>query len=268
MANSKSLSEVVRHHGALCVNPLFWTSPLLDLLGCRFNHVDNAMQTAAQPSIDDGDAYFGEDVRGFQPLRYTECDAHRLSVVRAPVSKRCIVGRMLVREGGAFKRCCYRSEFFFAKRSVHRSDCDVFEPNERLNKCFGQMPRLLVGYLHYSYVEGARRQLLRPPRRPGGDPNVVGQSISRRKLSKVTPKEWFRDPYLSRLLVTTTKKPDREFIYLYEAAFASELLEMLDNPTLATERATWPTIRLKKIPFEPYADFQPRIIAELLAPIA
>ncbi|KAF4513143.1 hypothetical protein G6O67_000452 [Ophiocordyceps sinensis] len=224
------------------------------------------MQTAAQPSIDDGDAYFGED--------------------------RCIVGRMLVREGGAFKRCCYRSEFFFAKRSVHRSDCDVFEPNERLNKCFGQMPRLLVGYLHYSYVEGARRQLLRPPRRPGGDPNVVGQSISRRKLSKVTPKEWFRDPYLvcvllslaqrqaraptwptqtaysSRLLVTTTKKPDREFIYLYEAAFASELLEMLDNPTLATERATWPTIRLKKIPFEPYADFQPRIIAELLAPIA
>lgn len=72
----------------------------------------------------------------------------------------------------------------------------------------------------------------------------------------------------SRLLVTTPEKPDREFIYLYEAAFASELLEMLDNPTLATERATWPTIRLKKIPFEPYADFQPRIIAELLAPIA
>lgn len=64
----------------------------------------------------------------------------------------------------------------------------------------------------------------------------------------------------------TTEKLDREFIFLYEAVFSSELLSMLDAPTLATRPTTWPTIQFKRIPFKPYADFQSRVIAELLLP--
>ncbi|KAM4064392.1 hypothetical protein HRG_012715 [Hirsutella rhossiliensis] len=288
-SKSKSLNELVRHHGALCVNPLLWTSPLLDLLGCRFE-VNNAWETVDRPSPDD-EASFLEYKQILHTLSYTEQDSYRLSTMRAPLSKRCSVGRILVCEGGAFNRCCDQSEFFFANRFIHRSDCDVFSPDERPYKHISRIPRLLVGYFHYTYVEGARRRLLRPPRRPGGGPNFVGQSIFRKKLSKVTPKEWVQDPYLvcvllslaqrqaralvspkptayaSRLLVTTIEKPDCEFIYLYEAEFTCTLLEMLDKPTFATERVTWPTIKLKRISFKPYKDFQQRIIAELLAPI-
>ncbi|EQK97566.1 hypothetical protein OCS_06720 [Ophiocordyceps sinensis CO18] len=37
----KPLSEVLRHHAALCVKPIFWIPPLLDILGCRFQQVED-----------------------------------------------------------------------------------------------------------------------------------------------------------------------------------------------------------------------------------
>ncbi|KJZ74892.1 hypothetical protein HIM_05801 [Hirsutella minnesotensis 3608] len=179
------------------------------------------------------------------------------------------------------------TDFFFANRRVHRSNCSVFAPDSRA----GPIPRLLVGYFHYSYVESARRRKLQARLPPVGRHNEAGERLSRKKLSKVTPEEWSRDPYLVCLvlslaqrqarslaspqqityvfclLVTTTKKPDHcHFIFLYETEITSQLLDSLDKPTFATERTAWPTIKFKRIPFMPSKDFQARLIAELLAP--
>lgn len=83
------------------------------------------------------------------------------------------------------------------------------------------------------------------PVRPGLIGNSCGSSFSK-----------------SRLLVT--RVVDKEFIHLFEAEITSEILEMLDRPNLATGLATWPTIKHKKIPFQPYESFKERITAEIL----
>lgn len=62
-----------------------------------------------------------------------------------------------------------------------------------------------------------------------------------------------------------TNVSDIEYVHVLEAEFPSKLIEMLDNPHLATDEETWPTIKHKKVPFKPYTTFQGRLIAELLA---
>lgn len=59
---------------------------------------------------------------------------------------------------------------------------------------------------------------------------------------------------------------DCEFIHLYEAQIPSELLRMLENPTIATRCTDGSTITQRKIPFKPFKTFNERILAELLAP--
>lgn len=56
----------------------------------------------------------------------------------------------------------------------------------------------------------------------------------------------------------------RYYVYLYEADIKSQLLDCIDQPTLATERVAWPTINLKRTPFRPFNNFQARLVAELL----
>lgn len=174
-------------------------------------------------------------------------------------------------------------EFFFAKRSVHVSNCDVYAPRERP----GAPDAGLVGYFLYDYAPCTRCRLLRAPRNPDGGANFVGLRIEKKKLSQVTPEHWCRDPYLvclllslaqrqarsqalprpsaytvrllrfffldhseadcsqCRLLVTTWQKQDRDHIFLYEAAISPELVDPLATPH-STHRATWPTINMKK----------------------
>lgn len=53
-------------------------------------------------------------------------------------------------------------------------------------------------------------------------------------------------------------------MYIFEAEISSEVLEMLDKPTVRAEHTTWPTVLCRAIPFKPYDNFQLRIMAEVL----
>lgn len=100
----------------------------------------------------------------------------------------------------------------------------------------GRTPRLLVGCFRYSYVEWPRSQALRPPRRPGEGPNSVSQSISRGKLSKVTPKEWFRAPYLMCVLVSLEQHQARDAPLPKSKTYVVRVRESCSSP--------WPVLSL------------------------
>lgn len=98
------------------------------------------------------------------------------------------------------------TDFFFANCHVYRSDCDVYTPDNRA--C--PIPRLLlVGYFHYVYIEKARRRKLEPRCPPIGYHNEAGWTLSRKKLSKATPDDWSRDPYLVCLLLSLAQSQAR-----------------------------------------------------------
>ncbi|KAH8743630.1 hypothetical protein F5883DRAFT_40366 [Diaporthe sp. PMI_573] len=63
------------------------------------------------------------------------------------------------------------------------------------------------------------------------------------------------------LLVTEASDPNA--IYLYEAEFCPEILDILDNPTIHLKETIWPTIRRKTVPFEPLGTFKKRLLAIL-----
>lgn len=60
-------------------------------------------------------------------------------------------------------------------------------------------------------------------------------------------------------------RDDREFVYLYEAQFTLEFLEMLDKSTIVTASIKGPIICQRKIPFRPFESFPARVRAEALA---
>lgn len=60
-------------------------------------------------------------------------------------------------------------------------------------------------------------------------------------------------------------RDDREFVYLYEAEFTLEFLEMLQKSTIATASTKGSIIYQRKIPFRPFESFPARIRAEALA---
>ncbi|KAJ6188737.1 hypothetical protein N7519_003645 [Penicillium mononematosum] len=146
----------------------------------------------------------------------------------------------------------------------------------------------LVSYLHYTSVNGARRDKFEPCPGPRGTLNWIGQRILQKRLAQIEPKEWTEDPYFvcillalaqlqerevelpkpatytARLLVTNVC--DKEFIHLYEAEISAELLGALRSPETATKYTKWPTIRQRKLPYKPYNTFENRITAELEAP--
>ncbi|KAJ5642246.1 hypothetical protein N7490_006246 [Penicillium lividum] len=70
--------------------------------------------------------------------------------------------------------------------------------------------------------------------------------------------------YSSRLLVTNVS--DREYILYCEAEITTELLNGLRNPRHATSPMKWPTIRRKKLPYQPYHTLPGRLIDELVTP--
>ncbi|KAJ5959282.1 uncharacterized protein N7479_006432 [Penicillium vulpinum] len=146
----------------------------------------------------------------------------------------------------------------------------------------------LVGYLHYTNVNGDRRRKFEPCPGPNGSLNFIGARILKIRLAQIAPKEWTKDPYFvcillalaqlqerklesskpitytSRLLVTNIS--DREYIHFYEAKISAELLGVLRGPRTTTEYTKWPTIQQRKLPFKPYDTFGDRIMAELVAP--
>lgn len=87
------------------------------------------------------------------------------------------------------------TSFFFQGRPVHRPNYIVFHRQEN---CFDHVNRRfppLVGYVHYTSINGDRRRQFQPCPGPMGAVNSVGASICQKRLNQTTPKDWTEDPY-------------------------------------------------------------------------
>ncbi|KAJ5585021.1 uncharacterized protein N7459_004821 [Penicillium hispanicum] len=245
-----SLADLMLHHREILVDPLFWTSHHLEMLGCRFQHVDNV------PPME----HIGDGRRPSAGLpNEGESEARSLARSFSLQGKLNALANLLLFEGSIVDKRSKGPEFMFAGQPVHRPHYTVFYRSDQPNRSVSQEPLPVIGYLNYT----------------------------NKKLARVTPKEWKEDPYfvcvilslaqlqerlmkpprptshLSRLLVASPM--DREFIHLYEAQITSDFLGMLDSPTTATNRADFPAIARRQIPFRPFETFQKRLWAELLA---
>ncbi|KAJ5927250.1 hypothetical protein N7516_009023 [Penicillium verrucosum] len=280
-----SLSDILQYRRELLVNPLFWTSCHLDALGCSFQHIDNFSTKdiynhyEAPPQRNDNQTSSAKS-------RTRVSDAEMLAKSAVPSVKYNILCRFLLHDGSGFNMRSKGPEFFFAGQPVHRPRYTVFHRRNQPNQ-FNPDAQPLIGYLDYLDVTGLRAKRLKPRTRRDKGHDTVGARIFTKKLSRVTPAEWTEDRYflcvllsiaqlqerlskdsstpsfLSRLLVVN--RDDDDFIYLYEGQFACEFLKMLDKPTAATNCTNFPTIHLRKIPFQPFETFGERILAEILA---
>ncbi|PLB55401.1 hypothetical protein P170DRAFT_506004 [Aspergillus steynii IBT 23096] len=278
----KSLRDILLNYTSFLVTPLQWTSRHLELVGCRFEDV--ATTTPVQPNqqSDQGD----NDARSL--CLKSPRNAELLATNLFPAIKRHSLTNILVSETRMFARLSNGKPLYFQGRPVHQPVYIVFHRRETPANHVENRPPTLVGYLHYTSVNGARRRQFEPCPGPMGAMNSVGARICQKRLHQTTPKEWTEDPYFvchllalaqsqehtlgfprriaftSRLLVTNVL--DRENLFLYEADITAELLAGLRNPRDATRPIEWPVVRRKRIPYQPYKSFSDRLVAELLAP--
>jgi len=90
-----------------------------------------------------------------------------------------------------------RPPFSFAGRSIHKPDCVVFSREGQPNTT----SQPWVGYFHYPSVEQHRKQILKPRRHHEDGGHNAGWGLYWKRLSRITPKEWSRDPYLVCVLL-------------------------------------------------------------------
>ncbi|KAJ5566754.1 hypothetical protein N7535_006060 [Penicillium sp. DV-2018c] len=288
------LASLMRYHRELFVDPLFWTSRHLDLVGCRFKWLkqteytgDNTVMHQAQNK----DGTHKSTDFDQEPVRLPTSDpsdARRLATISAATAKLGSLYRILVYEGSAFEVLCESGpKFYFAGQGIHRPKYPVFRRRKKDNQPSENETQSLIGYFDYLDLFYGRKERLQPMGHPTYN-NAPVARIFEKRLAQITPANWKEDPYLvcillsiaqlqerslatkkptthtSRLLVA--KWPDYEFIYLYEAQFTSELLGAIENPKNATTYLKWPIITVKKIRFEPYDTFRERLVDELLRP--
>lgn len=102
----KSLSEIVRERRDLCVNPLFWTSALLDVLGCSFENVALASDETEplHPGHEDTNQRGEDDGKSSFTYWHNQSEAEQLaeSFARssAPRLKSLTITNILTSEGG------------------------------------------------------------------------------------------------------------------------------------------------------------------------
>ncbi|KAE8155370.1 hypothetical protein BDV25DRAFT_1061 [Aspergillus avenaceus] len=265
----KPLRDLIRHHRELIVSPLLWTYRHLDLVGCRFEYADVNLGAMPDSSPEEQDL------------------AEQLARNIFPVIKHRALVAILVGEGRPFVKHYIGSHFFFAGKPVHRPRYTVFHLRPPAFQHTPQISPPLIGYFHYTNVNGDRRRKFESCPDPRRRPDPIGGIICRKRLAQVTPPQWTEDPYfvclllalaqlqesklkyklttyISRLLVVHVV--DREYIYFYEAEITADLLCALRNPNAASSYTEWPTIRWRKIPYQPYETFANRLISTLVSP--
>ena len=105
----KSLSEVVHKHPELCVNPLFWTSTLLDVLGCPFEDVarpsdeTKPFHAGGEGTKQRDDANKTGSYAYWQSQSEAEQLAESFARSSAPKLKNIAIAKILTSEGSIFK---------------------------------------------------------------------------------------------------------------------------------------------------------------------
>ncbi|CAG8008342.1 unnamed protein product [Penicillium salamii] len=289
------LAYIMRYHRELLVDPMFWTSRHLDLIGCRFQSCKSTEYTQnndVRQAQSNDNALERSDVDHGPPNNSTwsrPSDPKRLAEGSTPLTRLFSLIRILEYEGSTFEQRRERApKFYFAGRSIHRPDFTVFGRRKEANSLPDDAFQCLIGYFDYTSASCGRQNKFQARCHPGGGDNAPVGRLHNKRLAKITPANWEEDPYFlclllalaqlqkkslqtkgqktytSRLLVSKWQEP--EFIHLYEAQFTSDLLEAIENPKDATAYLDWPTISRKKIPFKPYDTFRARLVAELSLP--
>ncbi|KAE8349781.1 hypothetical protein BDV28DRAFT_140504 [Aspergillus coremiiformis] len=265
--------SITKHRRELLVNPLFWTASHLDTFGCSFQHVPTK---APRQSI---------VIQASATVNQKTNDTEVLSRSAVPSVKFNILSRFLRDDENVFNQHGKGPKFFFAGQPVHRPHFTIFFHCTSTGNINQDGP--FLGYLDYLDVTAIRARKLAPSGIPTHSQNAIGARIFAKKLSGVTPQEWTEDPYFICVLLSIaqlqrrlSKNPparsfsprlivvnrdDREFVYLYEARFTFEFLEMLDKPTSVMASTNGPIMYQRKIPFRPFESFPARVRAETLA---
>ncbi|KAL2699775.1 hypothetical protein AAEP93_009750 [Penicillium crustosum] len=275
-----SIAELMSHHRGLLVQPICWTSRHLEMLRCRFEHLDHMPTDDTEPISDACQPIpidHGKTLAKWREPTYEEIFASGRHFMRRESCLQYLLPPLLDRK-------CETPYFFFANKRIHRPQYSVFYRGRKHSQPAGQAPRLTLGYLDYLDVERCRQEMF-PARFPTEDiTNRLRVRIQRKRVAQITPKNWSENPYLlcallalaqlqehhrtelhppihlSRLLLTY--KPDDKFFHEFEAHITSELLELLDNPSTATKCIDWLTINHKRVPFHPVEGLKERIQIE------
>lgn len=109
--------------------------------------------------------------------------------------------------------------FNFAGHPVHRPHYTVFYRRDQPDRSVSQEPLPVIGYLNYTNVSGTRWHKFQPRHHDGGVDYAVSP-LSKKKLARVTPKEWKEDPYFVCVLLSLAQlqehrlKPSRPTSHL------------------------------------------------------
>lgn len=68
----------------------------------------------------------------------------------------------------------------------------------------------LIGYVHYTSINGDRRKQFEPCPGPKGTPNTVGMNVCLKRLAQATPKKWTEDPYFMCHLLALAQLQEHE----------------------------------------------------------
>ncbi|KPM42074.1 hypothetical protein AK830_g4475 [Neonectria ditissima] len=296
---SMSLRSLGLEHPWLLTHPIFWTAQHLELVECHFQSGDGdgAEGSLNQAGIETG--LFDSREHDEASTQMAEIFAKSLALRH----KTCSLVNLLECNGSALEKASRDPPvFFFAKRPVEQPECTIFRIAKHCTRQQHQNALPVIGYFHYETLVSKRCQKLTPRPHPQKGYNGPVRRLCQRKLSKVTPQIWSQDPYLvcimlsmaqslarkprpaqpgvymvrssvwllqnpahqskTRLLVTT--KLDSNFVHLFEAEITSELLHILDDPTLSMSHVTWPIIQHSKVSFQPYSTLQGRLMARLV----
>ncbi|KAF5556624.1 hypothetical protein FMEXI_1096 [Fusarium mexicanum] len=262
----ESLHELSVKHPWFQVSLLHWTAHHLELLGCTFLKVEAANDTQGDYPQQDG------------RLTYY---ATRLATTPVENMKHHYV-RSLFRRTNVLEYVLVTAAFHYGGRLVHVPHCSAFRIAGHINV---PHPEPIVGYYCYDAEEGRQARFTARAGPPGIE-NLPVQRLYDRRLARVTPVEWVKDPYLVcvilslaqiqwrsdatrqprpylvRLLVTN--KDEQEKAYVYKADVPSQLMECLSSPTRSLSDLIFPTITVAKVSFEPFETFGGRAVEALV----
>ncbi|CZR45668.1 uncharacterized protein FPRO_15156 [Fusarium proliferatum ET1] len=263
---NKSLHELSVDNGRFQATPLFWTNEHLELVGCQFLEIEVANDSQGQHARQDG------------RLTYY---ATRLATTPVENMKAHYI-RSLFRGTGVLEFVLASAAFYYAGRLVHVPEVSAFRIAGHIDV---PHPEPVVGYYSYKADE-IRRARFTPRAGPPGTLNLAMQSLYQRKLARVTPEDWTRDPYLVCILLSLaqlqarsdntgqprlyivrlliTHRDEAENAYVYKVDLPSQLLECFKFPTRPMDDFVFPTITVGKVAFEPFETFGGRAVEALV----
>ncbi|KAM0427680.1 hypothetical protein ACHAQK_011944 [Fusarium lateritium] len=253
----KSLHSLSVTNPRFAVNPLFWTSRHLALVKCSFQQIEDA-HTDVEPRENHQD--------------YLTEYAQELAMNPVAGLKFFWICDILHRDGSSVVYDTDSAGFFYAKRRVHRVQCRIFSTSENDEAQVNP----IIGFYEYN-VDQERCNKLRTKRANGPVKRLIA-----RKIQRVTPEDWRKDPYIICLLLAmaqqqwrkglkvdvyqvrlmVTHMTDQKHACVYKADIPQQLLKGLEYPRRSM--GNFPTVNYTKVPFEPYKTFSERIELHLL----